>query len=320
MANAEQFEAALRSLQDEQHRLSANSLVWLSDLDGHQVRRLQQVLREMPVEARRHLLESLVEAADQRFELDFEAIARLALSDGDGPVRAHAIRGLWESKDRRLGEKFLGLVETDPDLQVRSQAAIALGRFLLLSEYEEISSELGRRIGDRLLELAGSDQPMEIRRRAVESLGFSSREEVPAVLRTYYKDPDPLVRSSVLLAMGRTADWETWQDYVIRELRSAHAMVRFEAARAAGELGLKKSVPDLVELLEDADSEVREQAIWALGEAGGERARKALERYRERASESEREVVEDALDNLEFESGLNDFALLDFDSEKEELN
>jgi HEAT repeat protein len=274
----------------------------------------------MPVEARRGLLEGLVKAADQGIELDFEAIARLALSDEDGSVRAHAIRALWESKDWRLGEKFLGLVESDPDLQVRLQAVIALGSFLLLSEYEEIWAELGRRIGDCLLRLARSDLPMDIRRRAVESLGFSSRDEVPEVLRAYYEDPDPVVRSSVLLAMGRTADGEAWQSYVTREFQSLNAMVRCEAARAAGELELKKSVPDLIELLEDTDSEVRERAIWALGEIGGGRSRKALEKYHARATQSERDLVEDALGNLEFESGLGDFTLLDFHPGKEEVN
>ncbi|MGA2111258.1 MAG: HEAT repeat domain-containing protein [Anaerolineales bacterium] len=320
MASVELFEAALRALQDNGQRLSSRGTAGLSDLDPNQARRLYTVMRGMSVEARCALLERLVEAADRRIELDFEAIARLALSDEDGSVRAQAIRGLWESKDWRLAEKFLGLVKSDPDGQVRLQAVIALGRFLLLSEYEEISAELGRRIGDCLLHLARSDQPMDIRRRAVESLGFSSREEVPEVLRTYYEDPDPLVRSSVLVAMGRTADWEAWQDCVIRELRSPNVMVRVEAAGAAGELELKKSIPDLIELLEDADSEVRKRAIWALGEVGGRRARQALDGYHERATEKEKALVQDALDNLEFESGLADFALLDFDPDKGRSN
>jgi HEAT repeat protein len=316
----EQFESALRVLQGREQRLSSRGLTGLSDLDTDQVRRLSAVMRGMSVEARRALLEGLVEAADRRIELDFEAIERLALSDEDSSVRAQAIRGLWESKDWRLAEKFLGLAESDPDAQVRLQAVIALGRFLLLSEYEEISTDLGHRIGDCLLHLARSGLPIEIRRRAVESLGFSSREEVPQILRTYYEDPDPLVRSSVLVAMGRTADWEAWQDYVIRELRSPNVMVRAEAAGAAGELELKKSVPDLVELLEDANSDVRKRAIWALGEVGGGRARQALEGYQERASETEKALVQDALDNLEFETGFSDFALLDFDPEKGDAN
>ncbi len=320
MASAEQFESALRALQEAEHRLSRSCLVWLSDLDSHQTGRLHAVMREMPVEVRRGLLESLVEAAGQRIELDFEAIARLALSDEDGSVRALAIRGLWESKDWRLGEKFLELVEGDPDLQVRLQAVIALGSFLLLSEYEEISTDLGRRIGDCLLRLARSDLPMNLRRRAVESLGYSSRDEVPEVLRAYYEDPDPVVRSSVLLAMGRTADGDAWQSYVTREFRSLNAMVRCEAARAAGELELKKAVPDLIELLEDTESEVRKRAIWALGEIGGGRSRRALENYHARATPSERNLVEDALGNLEFGSGLGDFTLLDFHPGKEELN
>jgi len=320
MPTAEQFEEALKALQGRDQRLSSAGLAGLSDLDPAQARRLSAVMRGMAVEARRALLETLIDAADHRIELDFDAIDRLALTDEDASVRAQAIRGLWESKDWRLAEKLLGLLQTDPDAQVRLQVVIALGRFLLLSEYEEISGELGRRIGDHLLHLARSDQPLEIRRRAVESLGFSSRPEVPELLRFYSQDPDPEVRGSVLLAMGRTADRETWQDFVIRELRSPHVGVRVEAAGAAGELELKKSVPDLIELLEDSDSEVRKRVIWALGEVGGARGQHVLEEYQERAAENERALLQDALDNLEFESGLSDFSLLDFDPGKEDSN
>lgn len=320
MPSAEQFEAALRALQGGKQPSGTGGLSGLSDLDPQQARRVYAVMRGMPAGARRGLLESLTEAADQRIELDFGPIARLALADEDASVRSQAIRGLWETKDRRLAERMLSLVENDPDGQVRLQAVIALGRFLLLSEYEEIPAELGRRISDCLLRLARSDLPLEIRRRAVESLGYSSRDEIPEVLRTYYEDPDPLVRSSVILAMGRTADWESWQDYVIRELRSPNVAVRMEAAGAAGELALRKFVPDLIELLEDPSSEVRQRVIWALGEVGGRRAQQALEKYQARADENERTLVQDALDNLEFESGLSDFALLDFDPDKEDLN
>ncbi len=76
-----------------------------------------------------------------------------------------------------------------------------------------------------------------------------------------------------------------------------------------------------MDLLNDSDREIREQVIWALGEIGGERARRALEKLQRSAGAGELQLIEDALDNLEFQSGLDEFRLLDVDgSGKRQLN
>ena len=47
-----------------------------------------------------------------------------------------------------------------------------------------------------------------------------------------------------------------------------------------GEIALPVAMIDRIELLEDRDVEVRQMAIWALGQIGGKRARRALEACR----------------------------------------
>jgi HEAT repeat protein len=120
--------------------------------------------------------------------------------------------------------------------------------------------------------------------------------------------------------MGRSYN-SIWEDKVIAKLDDEDAAVRAEAAGAAGELSLHRSTPRLLELLEDEDDDVRAAAIWSLSEIGGEGVRDALEELLEETEdEAEADLLEDALDNLEFVEGLGGFTLLDFSEEDEELD
>ncbi|OGO49777.1 MAG: hypothetical protein A2Z30_05790 [Chloroflexi bacterium RBG_16_64_43] len=311
MANPGRFAAGLKELGAEDHRLPVAHLHWFSDLDTDQARRFRETFCGLPLDARRRLLGHMVEAAEGDFELDFAAIGRAALDDGDGEVRRLGIESLWESKDARLGERFLAMLTGDPADEVRAQAASALGLFVMLHDFEELRPELGRRIEAQLIAVIQGPTPLEIRRRAIESLGYSSRAEVPDLLRAALAEPQPEMKGSALMAMGRTADSHLWGSTVLGELRNPSPAIRFQAVGAAGSLGLKSAVPELTELLNDSDREIREQAIWALGEIGGQRARRALERMQRSASAGERKLIEEALENLDFQSGLDGFRLLD---------
>ena len=313
MANPERFAAGMGELGADDHRVPVTHLHWFSDLDTDQACRFRKTFGGLPLDARRRLLEQMAEAAEDNFELDFAAIGRTALDDEDSEVRRLGIEALWESKDAQLGERFLGMLTGDPAEEVRAQAASALGLFVMLHDFEELRPELGQRIEARLMAVVQSAAPLEIRRRAVESMGYSSRTEVPDLLRAAIADPQPEMKGSALMAMGRTADSRLWGSTVLGELRNPSPAIRFQAVGAAGSLGLKSAVPELTELLNDSDREIREQAIWALGEIGGERARRALERLQRSASGGERQLIEEALDNLEFQSGLGEFRLLDVD-------
>jgi HEAT repeat protein len=79
--------------------------------------------------------------------------------------------------------------------------------------------------------------------------------------------------------------------------------MRYEAARACGELQLHDTVTELEELTDDVDPEVQEAAIWALGQIGGDRARQILERHCSATDEVIRTAAEDALSELEFLHG-----------------
>lgn len=321
MANPERFALGLKELLDGESRFAAAHLHWFSDLDSNQSRRFREAFDRLPVEGRRRLVEQMVEAAEDNFELDFQAVGHVALDDADGEVRRLGIESLWESKEAGLAERLLRMLGEDPYEPVRAEAATALGTFVMLHDFEELKPELGQRIEAALLQVARGSQNIEIRRRAVESLGYSSRPEIPALLREAFRSTQSELKSSALLAMGRTADAELWGPIVVGELRNPEPAIRLQAVVAAGALSLKQALADLVDLLSDSDIEIREQVIWSLGEIGGEKARRVLERAQRAASDSERQMIDDALDNLDFQSGLDDFRLLEVDPDrKEKLN
>jgi HEAT repeat protein len=122
---------------------------------------------------------------------------------------------------------------------------------------------------------------------------------------------------SALIAMGRSAN-KQWNPMVIENISHTDYMVRLRAVQAGGDLAAVKAVPHLIERLHDPDDEVRMAAVWALSEIGGEDARNALESILEETEdEDELDLIEDALENLEFTEMVDDLTL--FDLEEEDL-
>ncbi|MBN1438154.1 MAG: HEAT repeat domain-containing protein [Anaerolineales bacterium] len=292
-------------------------LDWLTDLGREQAAAFARCWRRLPIDARRDLIGRMEEEARKNFELDFLAVARIALDDPDPEVRVHAIRAFWECGDLKLVDRFLQFIEKDPQAVVRAGAAAALGAFVERSELEEIPALIGERITARLIAVIRGSDELEVRRCAVESVGYSSNPQVRAILENAHAHAEERMRASALTAMGRSAD-PSFADIVAAELRSPSPVLRAEAARAAGLLDLKRSVPQLIELLEDVDPAVRGCAVDSLGEIGGEKARTALEKMQKEAAGAEWDRIEAALENAEFQDSLGALPLLDLDGGEEE--
>ena len=158
----------------------------------------------------------------------------------------------------------------------------------------------------------------EIRLRALESLGFSSRAELPSLIEAAYASMDEDERRSGVMAMGRSAN-ERWVEAVVEQLHHPSPLIREEAARAAGELEARVAVPALAELLDDPKDAVRRAAIWSLGLIGGKRAeRSLLQLQRAQVYQEDLALIEDALDYLTFLSSTPEFLLMDLDGPDED--
>jgi HEAT repeat protein len=135
----------------------------------------------------------------------------------------------------------------------------------------------------------------------------------------YRTGQDRGVRSAVI-AMGRSAN-SAWAAAVKAEMASPSPAIREAAARAAGAIELRDTVPTLIELLDDVSDAVRRASIWSLGQLGSLQAERALQTLlRRKPPEDEAALLEEALENLAFVDGTREFLMLDLDGEEGEAS
>ncbi len=308
------FVGLLELLGNEASLVELASLTELSDLDPVRLAQLRSAWQGFGAKRRHSILSKLGELANSKIELSFEAINRFALQDPDPPSRAQAIGNLWESEDPQLAQQLLVMLRADQSAEVRKAAASALGSFVLLAETEDLAEQLRLEIEQDLLDSVRSDPSTDVRESCLMSLGFSTRVEVPELIETAYSSGDSSSVRAALRAMSRSAD-ARWAALVMAKLQDPEPDTRFEAVQAAGELDIREASEELIDLLEDVDDRIRKAAIWSLSQVGGSIATAALEQLQESASESEAQLIQDAIDSLEFDDGAREIFRLNFDDE-----
>jgi HEAT repeat protein len=294
----------LYTLLDELHKShtmpTQTSLYHLSNLEDRDTARVRDVWTDLPVDLRRAIITRLLDLAEADFEVNFGAIFRLGLEDEDAQVRMAAIEGLWEDEDVFLVPLLAARLREDESPAVRATAATSLGRFVLLGELGKIRPDPHTLAYEALLAAwQDGEEALEVRRRTLESLAYADTDTVKELISHAYAAPEEKMRISAIFAMGRSAD-TCWAAQVRQELFRASPEMRYEAARACGELQLRDAVAELEELIDDVDSEVQEAALWALGQVGGNDARRILERHCSAPDEAIRTAAEAALSELEF--------------------
>jgi HEAT repeat protein len=308
----------IEALLDETTPFHPRYLNRLSDLEPDDAVLLADAWPNVSLRRREALLEDLEEIHLADDLLCFEAVARLALKDKDASVRSRAIRILREYELVDLLPTFQDMAENDPDIDVRACAASALATYVYMGEVEDISPSKLKRVEECLLRLVSGSDSAVVRRRALESLGYSSREEVNGLIKDAYSSNDQDWQCSALIAMGRSANSD-WNPSVIKMFTHSQPGVRAEAASAAGELEIRSAKPMLLELLDDSDLDVRMAAIWALSEVGGKGVRRALERLLETTDDDEEaDQIDKALENLDFTDEMRELALLEIPEDGDE--
>ncbi len=309
-----EFEELLKRVRDSQTSLPISSLYGFSDLTRAETQLFQEVWSLLDTERRRWIIQSLIDIAEASFEVNFNPIFRLCLSDEDEVVRSWAIEGLWEDEDLALAALLVRLLRDDPSESVRAAAATSLGRFVLLGELGKIEAAPAMMVEDALLgAIYDPYETLDVRRRAVESIAYSSQAQVQDIIEMAYCDDEEKMRISAVFAMGRSAD-PLWHEMVIAELDDPNPEMRYEAARACGELEASAALSALIDLIEaDPDPEVQGMAIWALGHIGGKEARRVLEACCESEDEALSQAAEEALEELDFLGGHLDLLLFESD-------
>lgn len=312
------FQTLIDALLDEDTIFDPRYLHRLSDLEDEDLAALLEVWPKVSLERRQALLEDLNELGAADDMLSFENLGRHVIQDQDPQVRFFAVQLLWGFEGRDLIPVYLELLKSDPDPEVRAASASGLGLFVYQGEMNRLPVEKLKEIEDLLLEAVHRDHSPQVKYRALESLGYSSSDEIAPLIETAFTTGDHDSMASALIAMGRSMD-PRWEKAILQMLNSKIPVLRAEAARAAGEIEIKDSIPELVELTTDSEEIVRSAAIWSLSEIGGDQARHTLEMlFRETDYDQEADFLETALDNLAFTHGMEPFSLFDFPEESPE--
>src|SRR3989304_3850108 len=229
-----EFSEYLAQLKDPAARLSVAGLQQLASLEREQAAALRSRRPQGGAERRRQVVHQLMELAEDNVDLNFDAVFFAALDDEDAGVRADAVRGLWEYEGGDLIAPLLRLLEKDEEPDVRAEAALALGRFVVLSElgslreehFQQVEAGLRRALEDEL-------EVDEVRGRALEAIGATGRPWVEQAVQTAYENEATRLKVSAVHAMGRSCDGR-WLPLLIEELADDEPEIRYEAATALG--------------------------------------------------------------------------------------
>lgn len=312
------FAIALEALLSSGQSAADSTIFYgLSMLQVEHVEQLHPVWQSLPAPYRRRLMRALVEVAETNFELDYTAFGRYGLEDSDPGVREAAIEVLWENESLELMNALITMAQHDDSREVRAAATSALGRFILAGELGDLPESETVKAQDAAIDiLEDPSEDIDVRRRALESIANCGHEIVEEAIDAAYNGDEHRMQISSVFAMGRTCD-DRWGDVVIHELDSDNAEMRYEAARAAGELELQEAVPHLSRLAFDDDVEIKDVAVWALGEIGGREATRILNLLandaQARGDQDAANAIDEALANAEL--GGDSLYLMSYDEE-----
>jgi hypothetical protein len=237
-----------------------------------------------------NFLHRLVGLSEDNTLLEFDTVFKQALSIESAPGRKLALSGLAECDDRALVTPLLKMVKSDPADEVREDATLALARFAALGVAGKLPKRDIQKIGSSLDEiLANARETDGVRRRALEASATLGVSNVDVLIKAAFDSGDVEEVKSALYSMGLTSN-QAWLPQVLEQIASESPELRFEAARALGEIGEEPHVIQLAELLEDADPVVAVAAIGSLARIGGEAAMKLIQK----GTESEHTLVAEA--------------------------
>lgn len=294
----------------------------LSDLDVSQLAALERVWEQLESEYQVRIIQELVDTSETNFELDYRTFGFFALDDDDAAVRAAAVELLWTDESLEGMRKLLDMAFEDDSAAVRAQAAGALGKYILLGEFNDLPETQTAACVDACFTIFhDEDEDVEVRRRALESIGNSSRDGVSEAILEAYNGHEQSFKIGAVFAMGKTYD-EEWSAIVQHELNSPDAEMRYEAARAAGEIGIEDAVPKLSRMVHERDRDIQEVSIWALGEIGGKEATRVLQRLLDDSAYAVDEGLIEALEDALVSSTLpgEDLALWEANETDEDLS
>lgn len=285
----------------EQQQLPENRLIYgLSGMLSGELQRFRSAWDALLPLTKRHLMTSLTDIAEADFSMDFSDIFSIALDSDDPEICILAMDGLAESEDIRLLQRLTHTLKFGKNESVRAKAAETMASFVLLGELGKMREHTFYNTVTLLIDTFNNpNESVEVRRRAIEAVAYTGTNDVPELIQTAYTSSDEKMSISAVFAMGRSTD-KRWSASIRKELVNINPVMRFEATCACGDLQIRESIPDLIELTDDIDIQVQVMAIGSLGQIGGTRARRTLQKILDSDNEALYSAAQQAIDELDF--------------------
>lgn len=305
------FNKIVDALLDDDAEFPLKYMLSLSDISMPNLEILRRSWNQISPARKVALMENIEIIHEAEYTSNFEDIATLALDDVNATVRTSGVRLFSDYENCQHINKFVEMLEHDPDIGVRSQTAITLGKYMYLAEVDKIDAKYRDLINEVLIRTLRSDENELVRQKALESFGYSSHSEVKEFIHSAYNSGDYNWISSSLEAIGRSAD-DSYASLVIPMLAHPNLHIQRCAVYAAGELELTPAKRLLMKMVMelDQDDDLWVEAVSALSKIGGDGVMELFERLLEDASTEEEETfLNEAIENLNLTNDMS----LDFD-------
>lgn len=284
---------------DSAKSISRSKLASLSGLNNEELELFKEMWPNTDSERRQEIVSQLVHLSEADLKLDVSSVFVFLLRDSDETIRVQAVAGLEGEDNYVLIKPLVQVLKEDTSTKVRAAAAVALGKFALQGELDNLPSLYRGKVYNALLEtLENKTESTEVKRRALEAISPFSLPRVRELIETACHADDIKLRTSAICAMGRNCDL-VWLPTLLIELNNNDPEIRYEAARACGELGAEEAVPHLLKMITDEDQKVQEAAIKALGEIGNEQAKDALGKLIKNPQPGIRDAAKSALKEIQ---------------------
>lgn len=272
----------IKLLKDKNWRTRHKAIAELGKLkDPRSVEFLMQSLKDESSQVRSNAAWALGNIKDRR------AVGVLikALDDKDHTVRGTAAWALGEMRDHQALDPLISRL-ADKHQEVRYETMFALVKMespkaqkaiigAIEKEDKEISSGIAEALSDspdpHLPSQPGSQDESNTTSQKPSSKGEntgngSSGEPLSS---TPPQPPSNSEYRGVSNSNPNNMPISDQLEALIKELKDADTQTRIEAIRELGELGDRRALPALIELLQEGESdEVRSNAAWALGQLG----------------------------------------------------
>lgn len=278
---------------------TGSGLAKLSGIGDSSLQFLQEKWPQTDVIRRRRIVSRLLALSRQYLQLDFSRIFYFCLDDNDARVRAAALSGISDEEDQRLSARFAFMLLEDKSAEVRLQAAYALGRLAMLIECGEVQQKNTDIIYQTLLKTLDKKAEMvKVKAAALQAVAPLSLPKVRGLIEAAYHSGRKELQLGAITAMGLNCS-RMWLTALADEIVNTDDERRLAAVRALGELGEDDAALYLIEVMEDENPLIQEEAIRALGQVGGPEARQMLENLMESPQERLRSRAVAALEELD---------------------